>query len=257
MERARESRVSWPRFRGTPTTIAVAKDWSRRVQLGFDGARGPALPSTFGSRADPSASAFAPRTTALSWVAARSWQGSLLAGLMLAALGLAWLSWPRPLPVALPLALPMPAPEPPAPPAPVRFADGSQAQLHGERSALFTEEESSESVRLRLAGGARFDVVPSKTRSFVVANNQVVVRVLGTAFSLDPDGTRTRVAVERGRVQVIWRSGAAIMSAGEVGVFPPENEPAFVPASLYDSPARAEGPKKKGKGRKRHHKRAR
>jgi ferric-dicitrate binding protein FerR (iron transport regulator) len=183
-------------------------------------------------------------------MAARPLQGSLLAGLMLAALSLAWLSWPRPLPVALPL--PIPAPEPPAPPAKVLYADGSQAQLHGERSTLFTEEESGERVRVRLVGGARFDVLPNKTRSFVVANSQVVVRVLGTAFSLDPEGARTRVAVERGRVQVIWRSGAAIMSAGEVGVFPLENEPAFVPASVYDSPPTAGTPKKKARHKRRH-----
>lgn len=192
---------------------------------------------------------------ALAWVAARPWQGgSLLAGLMLAALGLAWLSWPKPVPIALPL--PLPAPELPVPPAPVRYADGSQAQLHGERSALFTEEESEERVRVRLSGGARFDVVPSKTRSFVVANHQLTVRVLGTAFSVDPEGPRTRVAVERGRVQVIWRSGAAIMSAGETGVFPPANEPAFVPASVYDSPLAAAPMKKKKKAHpKRRHKR--
>jgi ferric-dicitrate binding protein FerR (iron transport regulator) len=119
----------------------------------------------------------------------------------------------------------------------VHFADGSSAQLHGERSAVFTEEDSDERVRVRLSGGARFDVVPDRERSFIVANAQVTVRVLlGTVFSLDPEGPRTRVALESGRVQVMWRSGAAIMSAGELGVFPPINEPAFVPAAIYDSP---------------------
>ncbi len=201
------------------------------MQLSLEGQRGPG---------------------ALAWVAARPWQGgSLLAGLMLATLCLAWLSWPKPVPVSL--ALPIPAPELPVPPAAVRYADGSRAQPHGEHSALFTEEESDERVRVRLVGGARFDVVPNKTRSFVVANHQVVVRVLGTAFSVDPEGPRTRVAVERGRVQVIWRSGAAIMSAGETGVFPPVNEPAFVPASVYDSPIAAAPNKKKSKARKRRH----
>jgi ferric-dicitrate binding protein FerR (iron transport regulator) len=129
---------------------------------------------------------------------------------------------------------PIPVPAPPLPPpAPVRFADGSTAQLHGTASTLFTEEMSSERVRLRLAGGARFDVVPNRERSFIVANAQVVVRVLGTAFSVDPEGLRTRVTVERGRVQVMWRSGATILSAGETALFPPENEPAFAPAGPF------------------------
>lgn len=229
-------------FRGTSVSNPVADDWTPRVQLSLDGA-----PPRFASVRSPGA---------LAWLAARPWQGgSLLTGLTLAAICLAWLSWPKPIPVALPL--PSRAPELPVPPAPVRYADGSQAQLHGERSALFTEEESGERVRVRLVGGARFDVVANRARSFVVANGQVVVRVLGTAFSVDPDGVRTRVAVERGRVQVIWRSGAAILSAGEVAVFPPANEPAFVPASVYDSPLSAQAPKKKSKPRRRHRAHAR
>jgi ferric-dicitrate binding protein FerR (iron transport regulator) len=135
----------------------------------------------------------------------------------------------------------------------VRFSDGSSAQLHGEHSALFSEEQSNERVRLRLTGGARFDVVPNRERSFIVANGQVVIRVLGTAFSLDPEGARTRVAVERGRVQVMWRSGAAVLSAGEVAVFPPQNEPAFVPAAIYDSPPPQPKHKKARKHRSKAH----
>lgn len=193
----------------------MAEDLSRRVQLSFDRGHAPRGPLV------------ANLITA--------WQWPMLAALMLGALSIAWLSWPRSVPVMLPL--PMPAPEPPAPPKTVHFADGSSAQLHGERSAVFSEENSDERVRVRVSGGARFDVVPDHERSFIVANSQLTVRVLlGTVFSIDPEGPRTRVALESGRVQVIWRSGAAIMSAGELGVFPPLNEPAFVPAAVYDSP---------------------
>jgi ferric-dicitrate binding protein FerR (iron transport regulator) len=164
-------------------------------------------------------------------------QGLTLASFSLLIAGLVWFGWMRPEETAE--ARVFPAPQlPVAPPPPMRFADGSAAQLHGESSALFTEEMSEQRVRLRLSGGARFDVVPKPERSFIVANAQVVVRVLGssgsrTSTSLDPDGARTRVAVERGRVQVIWRSGATILSAGEVALFPPENEPAFVAAPAF------------------------
>jgi ferric-dicitrate binding protein FerR (iron transport regulator) len=138
----------------------------------------------------------------------------------------------------------------------MRFPDGSVAQLHGAASGLFTEEMSSERVRLRLSGGARFDVVPNRERSFIVANAQVVVRVLGTAFSIDPDGARTRVAVERGRVQVMWRSGATLLSAGEVALFPPESEPAFVAAAAFDFAEDTARAKAKSKQRKARAKRA-
>ncbi len=94
-------------------------------------------------------------------------------------------------------------------------------------SRLFSEEDTSEKVRLRLSGGATFAVVPNQARSFVVSNGQVVVHSLGTAFSMDPEGARTLVAVERGRVQIVWRRGAAILSAGQAALFPPEDEPVF------------------------------
>lgn len=150
-----------------------------------------------------------------------------LTGLGLLASVLLALVWPRARPH-------VPAPPPPAAPEPapattskVRFSDGSSAELHGAASGLFTEEMSSERVRLRLTGGARFEVAPNPMRSFVVSNAQVSVRVLGTVFSIHPDGVRTRVAVEQGRAQVIWRNGANVMSAGEIALFPPESEPAF------------------------------
>jgi ferric-dicitrate binding protein FerR (iron transport regulator) len=238
-----------PDFVVRPRKVAVAEDLSRRVQLSFDGARGPA------PRGPLIPSPIAARATTLSWAGMRPWQWPMFAALALGALSIAWLSWPRPVPMALPLPMPMPAPEPPTPPKTVHFADGSSAQLHGERSAVFTEEDSVEHVRARVSGGARFDVVPDRERSFVVANAQVTVRVLlGTAFSIDPEGPRTRVALESGRVQVMWRSGAAIMSAGEAGVFPPLNEPAFVPAAVYDSAPLEAKHKKKAR---RHKARAR
>jgi ferric-dicitrate binding protein FerR (iron transport regulator) len=214
------SAISRARFRGSGPTIAVAHDLAPRRIL-----HAPA--------------AFAVRR-----------QGLALAGFFLLAASLLWFVWTRPQETAQ--ARVFPAPQPPAAPAPpVRFADGSTAQLHGASSALFTEEMSDERVRLRLSGGARFDVVPKRDRSFIVANAQVVVRVLGTVFSVDPDGARTRVAVERGRVQVMWRSGATILSAGEIALFPPENEPAFAvaPASV----AAEEGGRAKSEKRRSRH----
>jgi hypothetical protein len=125
----------------------------------------------------------------------------------------------------------------PATPPPMLLGDGSMAALHGAMSTLFSEELSSERVRLRLSGGATFAVVPNEARSFVVSNGQVVVRALGTTFSVDPEGARTRVAVEHGRVQILWPRGAATLSAGQAAIFPPEDEAAFAPA-MSIAPAR-------------------
>jgi transmembrane sensor len=108
-----------------------------------------------------------------------------------------------------------------AAPASVRLADGSTVELHGASSTLLTEHIAAQRVSLRLSGGARFDVVPNPARTFEVVREDVTVRVLGTAFSLEPAGERTRVAVERGRVEVRWAKHSALLTAGEVGIFPP------------------------------------
>ena len=50
----------------------------------------------------------------------------------------------------------------------------------------------------------------------------VLVRVLGTTFSVHEQAAgASKVAVERGRVQVEWPGGAATLGAGESGIFPP------------------------------------
>lgn len=137
--------------------------------------------------------------------------------LLIAAL-VTW-SWPRSQPSELVSAVraPVLAPSPRS----VRFADGSLAEPRGASSTVHAEHQSASEVRVKLRGAARFDVVPNPARSFEVHTASVVVRVLGTAFSIDPDGERSLVRVERGRVQVSWPDGTAILSAGEAGTFPP------------------------------------
>jgi transmembrane sensor len=111
-------------------------------------------------------------------------------------------------------------------PRPVRFADGSTAELHGLTAELHVEEQSASRMLVRLEGGARFEVAKRRARTFEVRSGDVLVRVLGTVFSIDRREARTRVGVERGRVQVSWPGGSAILIAGEVGTFPPKGESA-------------------------------
>ena len=107
-------------------------------------------------------------------------------------------------------------------PTPIRFGDGSTAEPHGVGAEVRVEEQAADRVLVRLAGGARFQVVPNHARTFEVRSGDVVVRVLGTAFSMDQLEARTRVGVEHGRVQVTWPDGTVILTDGEVGTFPPE-----------------------------------
>jgi transmembrane sensor len=120
-------------------------------------------------------------------------------------------------------------------PRSVRFADGSIAELRGATADVQVEQQSSRRVLVRLTGGARFDVTPNRARSFEVRSGEVLVRVLGTSFSVDRHDARTRVGVERGRVQVSWASGSAILSAGEIGTFPPEQSAPTVAAVVTDA----------------------
>jgi transmembrane sensor len=107
-------------------------------------------------------------------------------------------------------------------PRSVRFADGSSVELRGPAADLQVEQQSSARVLVRLTGAARFQVTPNRARRFEVRSGDVLVAVLGTAFSVDRDQQRTRVGVEHGRVQVSWPGGSAILNAGEIGTFPPE-----------------------------------
>jgi len=109
-----------------------------------------------------------------------------------------------------------------AAPGPLRFADGSTAEPLGQASELRVEEQSARRVRVRVSGGARFRITPSRARSFEVRAGDVLVQVLGTEFSVDRHDARTRVSVERGRVQVSWPGGTATLAAGEIGTFPPD-----------------------------------
>jgi ferric-dicitrate binding protein FerR (iron transport regulator) len=222
-----------------------------------------------GARADPLASTDSPRESVallaranalLDWPRARQ-RWALFSSLGLNGVCLIALGWPHhaavpyPPPMAVPqtqrAALVVPSAPAPATPPLMYLEDGSTVQLRDPSSRVHSEASSETQLRMRLSGGARFDVLPDHERSFVVANAQVLVRSLGSTFSVDPQGTRTLVAVERGRAQVMWRSGATILNAGEAATFPPEDEPAFGPAK----PVQLSAPGKHAK-HKRHAKRA-
>ena len=86
-------------------------------------------------------------------------------------------------------------------------------------------------------GTGSFDVVMNPARTFVVSSGDVHVLVIGTSFTLERDASKTRVAVERGRVRVEWTDGARELTAGEAGWFPPASPSWQAPAEAPEAPA--------------------
>jgi transmembrane sensor len=120
------------------------------------------------------------------------------------------------------------------PPLARTLVDGSKIFLRDGASELHSHAESASLVSLELVrGAARFDVVPAQRRRFRVQAGAVVVEVLGTAFDVEREGGRTRVAVERGRVAVRWSNQSAELAAGEAGWFPRADE---TPAEIHAAP---------------------
>jgi transmembrane sensor len=119
----------------------------------------------------------------------------------------------------------VPAPVAAHPPSVLSFHDGSRAELDRDKARLEVSSDRGEHISLRLLSGfARFDVVPNPRRVFEVESGPVRVRVIGTAFSMLRTAEGARVAVERGRVRVLWADRQVELGAGEGREFPPPPE---------------------------------
>lgn len=119
---------------------------------------------------------------------------------------------------------------PAAPVAPVEIAatttvladtltDGSIVTLN-KRSGL-TAQLGRRERRVRLRGEAHFAVAPDAAKPFVVAVQQLEIRVLGTRFNVDnlSDARITTVTVEEGRVEMRIGSEALELTAGQQAVY--------------------------------------
>jgi transmembrane sensor len=116
----------------------------------------------------------------------------------------------------------------------VVFEDGSTADRLDETSAFQMKEASAHRTVIQISrGGGRFEVARNPERVFRVEAGDVAVEVLGTRFSVERLDEQVRVAVERGRVQVLSGLGRSELGAGETELFPlhpsldkpPEPEP--------------------------------
>ncbi|MFS8122997.1 FecR family protein [Rhizobium sp. BR 250] len=87
----------------------------------------------------------------------------------------------------------------------ITLEDGSRVEL-AAASALSTNFKDGRRTVKVLKGEAFFDVVPDKTRPFVVEAKNVTVQVLGTAFDVDLTDGVTQVALAHGSVEASFRN---------------------------------------------------
>ncbi|HEX2874580.1 MAG TPA: FecR family protein [Polyangiaceae bacterium] len=131
------------------------------------------------------------------------------------------------------------APAPPGRlPSPLVLSDRSRVQPRDSGTELSVVEDSPTNVRVKLTRGrGHFEVAPGTERVFSVLAGGVEVTVLGTVFDVEVVADRVGVDVERGSVRVNWKLGAAELTAGQSGWFPP-----LVVDERRDTPPRAPGP---------------
>jgi transmembrane sensor len=102
----------------------------------------------------------------------------------------------------------------------VRLADGSSALVSSASGTLDVTRNEPAHLELALrAGTAHFDVVPNKTRKFVVTAGNVQVHVVGTVFDVERGDERVRVAVSEGKVRVETPIGTQFVRGGESAWF--------------------------------------
>lgn len=117
--------------------------------------------------------------------------------------------------------------EPAADPGhPLQLQDRSLAIPFGPADQLRLKEDGSFRTVVELVQGrARFDIVRRPERLFRVEAGGVAVEVLGTSFTVERTASRVTVAVEQGRVRVLWAGQQRELDAGRWQSFPPPPDP--------------------------------
>ena len=104
----------------------------------------------------------------------------------------------------------------------MRLRDGSLVRPRGRASQVRVREDRPGRTVVALTGAAQFEVVHDPLRLFRVETRGLAVEVLGTRFVVEEHGAGIRVAVQQGRVRVLWASHYDEVGAGHSAVFLPE-----------------------------------
>ncbi|HYH56219.1 MAG TPA: FecR domain-containing protein [Anseongella sp.] len=93
--------------------------------------------------------------------------------------------------------------------------DGSRVVLNKNTVLRYPRGFSGESREVTLQGEAFFNVLPDKSKPFLIRVNDVTVRVTGTSFNVKSSRGNTEVIVETGTVRVSQRQQEVELKAGE------------------------------------------
>jgi ferric-dicitrate binding protein FerR (iron transport regulator) len=101
------------------------------------------------------------------------------------------------------------------------LTDGSVLTLGPKSGVALAAGFNARERRMRLHGAATFNVQPDTTRPFIVAVQDMEVRVVGTVFRVDNalEPSRVRVDVLEGKVRVSVRGQSALLVAGEQAIY--------------------------------------
>lgn len=80
--------------------------------------------------------------------------------------------------------------------------DGSVVTLNKHSSLSFPNEFAGNKRTVKLTGEGFFNVVPDKSRPFIISVNDLTVKVVGTSFNIKESVKATEVIVETGIVEV-------------------------------------------------------
>ncbi len=97
----------------------------------------------------------------------------------------------------------------------LQLLDGSTLELK-ENAAVYLTSAKADSVSLTMASGrVSFSVSKKPQRAFIISLDDVLVRVVGTKFTIDRTPADTEVEVEEGIVEVTSEAGVARLTAGQ------------------------------------------
>jgi len=102
-----------------------------------------------------------------------------------------------------------------AQPSAVQLDDGSRIELSPHASIVGVARSEAELSLELETGEAAFEVALDAHRTFRVRSGDVLVQVLGTAFTVERSEGRVTVAVSRGRVEVLRGEERSVLGAGD------------------------------------------
>ena len=93
--------------------------------------------------------------------------------------------------------------------------DASIVTLNKNTSLSYTKEFMGNTRNVSLKGEAFFNVMPNKTKPFIIQANNVIITVVGTAFNVKNYDSSTQIIVESGIVKVSYKNKIIELIKGE------------------------------------------